>query len=113
MKHIPLLFVLATIGTVSCATPTEELITEAKECVNTSANELGVIGASKEQKTACWAAANSRIAAVAKRELERDIELATACPMGQVKVCQVYSRSDKRCACIRDYDLNRVLGGRY
>ena len=113
MKYIPLLFVLATIGTVSCATPTEELITEAKECVRTSANEMGVIGASKEQRTACWAAANSRIAAVAKRELERDIELANACPRGTIKFCRGHSRRDQQCDCVNNDAVREIFRGRY
>ena len=80
MKYIPLLFVLVTIS--GCATPINELIIEAKECVDHSANELGVIGASKEQRTACWADANDRIAAAAKRELERETAQANSCPQG-------------------------------
>ena len=63
MQHIPLLFVLVTIGgsTVSCSTTSiDELMIEAKECVDHSTNELGVIGASPEQRTACWDAYNEK-----------------------------------------------------
>ena len=63
MKYIPLLFVCITIGTVGCASSQEriiELSAEAKECVKHSTNELGVIGATPEQRTACWAAYNRK-----------------------------------------------------
>ena len=61
--YIPLLCVCITIGTVGCATSQEriiELSAEAKECVNHSTNELGVIGATPEQRTACWVAYNEK-----------------------------------------------------
>ncbi len=58
MKHIPLLFVCVTIG--GCAPNITELMVEAKECVKTSTNEAGVIGASDEQRQECWAAYNTR-----------------------------------------------------
>ncbi len=58
MKYIPLLFVLLTIG--GCASNITELMVEAKECVDTSTNELGVIGATSEQRTVCWAAYNKK-----------------------------------------------------
>ncbi len=60
MKYIPLLFVCITIGTVSCASNINELMVEAKECVNHSTNELGVIGATSEQRIACWSAYNKK-----------------------------------------------------
>ena len=61
MKYIPLLFVLITISTVGCASNSlEGLLVEAKECVAQSTNEQGVIGASKEQRLACWAAYNEQ-----------------------------------------------------
>jgi len=113
MQHIPLLFVLVTIGTVSCATSTNELIIEAKECVDHSTNELGVIGATDEQRTACWAEANDRIAAVAKRELEMETEQANSCTNGYIKVCEVWSSNDKRCSCVSRDEVSRALGGRY
>ena len=58
--YIPLLFVLLAISTVGCAASIEELMVEAKECVDQSANEQGVIGASKEQRLACWSAYNEK-----------------------------------------------------
>ncbi len=58
--YIPLLFVLITISTVGCATSLEELTAEAKECVAHSTNEQGVIGATPEQRTKCWAAYNEQ-----------------------------------------------------
>jgi len=61
MYYTPLLFVLLAISTVGCATSSiEELTAEARECVDQSANEHGVIGASKEQRLACWAAYNEK-----------------------------------------------------
>ncbi|KKK96167.1 hypothetical protein LCGC14_2665440 [marine sediment metagenome] len=61
--HIPLFIVCITIGTVGCATSQEQLIelsAEAKECVKQSTNLAGVIGATSEQRTACWSAYNDR-----------------------------------------------------
>jgi len=63
MQHIPLLVAYIALGgsTVGCATSSiEELTAEAKECVDQSVNELGVIGASPEQRIACWAAYNTK-----------------------------------------------------
>ena len=61
MKYIPLLFLLAIGGsTVGCASNITELMVEAKECVDHSTNKLGVIGATPEQRTACWAAYNRK-----------------------------------------------------
>jgi hypothetical protein len=57
MKYIPLLFVLLA----GCAVPMDELIKEAKECVDHSTNEMGIIGASDEQRMACWADVNIRL----------------------------------------------------
>jgi len=71
MQHIPLLVVCITMGgsTVGCATQSlEELSAEAKVCVAQSTNELGVIGASKEQKRACWVAYNEKIEIAYERE---------------------------------------------
>ncbi len=59
MKYIPLLFLLA-IGGIGCASNINELMVEAKECVDRSTNEMGVIGATPEQRTACWAAYNEK-----------------------------------------------------
>ena len=56
--NVFLLFVLLTIS--GCAASIEELMIEAKECVDHSTNELGVIGATPEQRTACWAAYNKK-----------------------------------------------------
>ena len=69
MKHIPLLFVFLTIG--GCAPNITELMVEAKECVDHSTNELGVIGATPEQRTACWAAYNEKTAELFKMSERR------------------------------------------
>jgi len=62
MQHIPLLVAFITMGgsTVGCASSIEELMIEAKECVAHSTNEQGVIGASKEQRLACWSDYNEQ-----------------------------------------------------
>ncbi len=57
--YIPLFIVLA-IGGIGCASNINELMIEAKECVNHSTNKLGVIGATSEQRTACWSAYNKK-----------------------------------------------------
>ena len=49
--YIPLFIVLA-IGGIGCASSSiEELTAEAKECVDHSTNELGVIGATPDKRS--------------------------------------------------------------
>ena len=72
MKHIPLLFVCVTIA--GCASNINELMIEAKECVDQSTNELGVIGATPEQRTACWAAYNKKTEVLFKRSEKERVE---------------------------------------
>ena len=104
MKYIPLLSVIFLTG---CAASMNELITEAKECNKTSINPQGVIGKpTGEQSTACWERVNNKVEAIAKREREREIEQANACPRGTTKWCMVYNRNDKRCSCV-------ILRGRH
>ncbi len=82
MQHIPLLVVCITIGgsTLGCATTSlEELTAEAMECVDQSTNLAGVIGASKEQRTACWADANEKIESMAKAEKMREERKGASC----------------------------------
>jgi len=75
MYYIPLLFVLLAISTVGCASNSlEELAAEAKVCVAQSTNELGVIGASPEQRTACWVAYNEKIEVVYERDERKRAE---------------------------------------
>ena len=96
MKYIPLLFVLLTIGTVGCAANSlEELMVEAKECVDQSTNLAGVIGASDEQRTACWADANKKLEMMAKREKQMEEEAAGRCPGRLVAWCDW-----KGCRCV-------------
>ena len=75
MQHIPLLFVCATIGgsAVGCASSMDELETEARECVDTSTNKLGI---TEEQRAACWRDVDER-AEEEDRQLERRDELIT------------------------------------
>ena len=104
MRFIPLLFVLLTMGTVGCATSLTELTAEAKVCVNQSTNLAGVVGATPEQRTACWADVNNRIAANAKRDAERDIEYADRCPSRMVKWCDW-----KGCVCVDQWEAQEAL----
>jgi hypothetical protein len=68
MNALPFLAVLIVAG---CATPTEELIREAKACVANHVNEKGVIGKpSDEERKLCWAEANRRSQAEYEREQE-------------------------------------------
>ncbi len=104
MQHIPLLFVLVAMSTVSCVASTEELLIEAKECVAQSTNEQGVIGASKEQQTACWVPVNERLASIAKREARLEAEEANRCPNGYVKYCDWTG-----CGCITNYEFREMM----
>ena len=96
MKHILLLFAILLAG---CAVvPTETLIQEAKECVATSHNDKGVIGASSEQSTACWEKFNKHQDAVARREEREEKRKAESCRRGYVKFCNSWGR----CGCMTD-----------
>ena len=112
MKHISLL--LSVIFLTGCSATMSELLTEAKECISTSINPQGIIGKpTDEQSTACWKKVNNKVEVNAKREHEREIEKANACPKGTTKWCRVYSRNDKRCSCVSRYEIGRILRGYY
>jgi len=68
MQYILLLAILG-----GCAVSMDELIVEARECVEQSTNLQGVIGATEEQRTACWAAVNEKTEILFKRS-ERQAE---------------------------------------
>ena len=108
MQHIPLLFVLVMIGgsTVGCAsTSLEELTAEAKVCVKQSTNLAGVVGASDEQRTSCWADANKKLEMMAKREKELEAEAAGRCPRGTVQ----WGDDWHGYKCISNYDSREKL----
>ena len=104
MQYIPLLVVLLTIGTVGCATSLEELTAEAKVCVDQSTNLAGVIGASKEQKTACWAGANEKLESMAKAEKRREERKGPTCGDGLVAWCDW-----KGCVCISRSQMQDIF----
>ena len=101
MKFTFLAFVILSTG---CATSIEELTVEAKECVDHSTNELGVIGASKEQRTACWVPVNEKLASIAKREARFEAEEAARCPRGYTKLCDWTG-----CGCITNYEFREMM----
>ena len=108
MKYIPLLFVLVTIG--GCAISIEELMIEAKECVDHSTNELGVIGATPEQRTTCWVPVNEKLELIAKREAELEAAEASKCPRGTTKWCKTRGRiGPQSCTCMRNENSRRKL----
>ena len=110
MKIHSLAFVIFLAG---CAASMDELIVEAKECVNNSysVDERGVIGdPTDEQKTICWNAVNNRVETIEKRAHERALESQTRCPKGMVKVCRVWSVNDRTCGCATRMEIGRVLG---
>ncbi len=101
MKHIPLLFVCVTIG--GCAPNITELMVEAKKCVDHSTNELGVIGATPEQRTECWAAYNKKTEELfkisEKKRKERELNeyyQALCAGTGRPPVIESWGRNDKR-----------------
>ena len=62
----------------------EELKTEARECVDHSTNELGVIGATDEQRTVCWKGVNNKLEAQAKAEKMRKERAGLNCGRGLI-----------------------------
>lgn len=117
MKFIPLLVVMLLTG---CAASMSELLTEAKECTSTSINPQGIIGKpTADQSKTCWQKVNNKTEAIAKREAEKELEKANACPKGTTKVCSKRqggrtSRKDPRdCSCWNNYAVRRIFLGRY
>ena len=103
MKHILLLFTVLLVG---CAVPTKTLLKDAKECVATSHNDKGVIGASPEQSAACWVAANQRLKAIEKREEREKKRKGESCGKGLIKWCD---QRWGRCGCVREHDAREAL----
>ena len=69
-----------------------------------STNELGVIGASEEQRTACWVPVNEKLESIAKREAGIEAADATRCPDGYVKVCDQWG-----CGCMKNADFREWM----
>jgi len=89
MQHIPLLVVCITMGgsAVGCASNMTELVSKARECVDKSTNDMGVIGASEEQRTACWAAVNKKLESQAKWKKRQQEKKGPSCGKGLVAWC--------------------------
>ena len=110
MNTLPLLSIAILAG---CAAPTEQLITEAKECVASHISSTGVMGKpTEEDSKECWVDVNARMEAEAKRETRKQ-EQSLSCPLGSVVFCKTHSRHDKECGCMRKSDLRSIFGGRY
>ena len=105
MNTLPLLSIAILAG---CAAPTEQLITEAKECVASHISSTGVMGKPTEEDTKeCWVDVNARMNAEAKRK-QKKIE--AKCPSGSVLV--VNSRLQQS-GCMRRSEIRDIFGGRY
>ena len=96
-----LLFVILLTG---CAASMKELIVEAKECVAHSVNEQGVIGATPEQRTACWAPVNDKIAAKERAAELREKRQGPSCGGRLVAWCDW-----KGCQCVSSRDVQDAL----
>ncbi len=110
MNILPLL----VLGLAGCAAPTEQLITEAKECVANHISPQGVMGKpTQDDKDLCWSDVNARMEAEAKRATRKKAEQPLSCPLGYVVVCKTHSRTDKECGCMRHSEVRRIFEGRY
>ena len=116
MKFLPLLAVMFLAG---CAPSTDQLHTDAMGCGTELVIEPnGIVRTPTEQEKTdqCkpfWDTYNERLIVIAKREREREMERANACPRGSTKVCRGRSRNDKRCFCVSNDEVRRVLLGRF
>jgi len=90
-----------------CAASMGELIVEARECVDQSTNLAGVIGATDEQSTACWAAVNEKIESRERAEEKREQREGPSCEKG-VAWCDWTG-----CRCVSRAAVRQALGGRY
>jgi len=98
MNILPLL----ALGLAGCAAPTEQLIQEATECVDNYISPQGVMGKPTDQdRQACWVDVNTRMEAEQKREEKKALNQVMTCPSGSTLWCRVYSKTDKRCGCVR------------
>ncbi len=108
MNILPLL----ALGLAGCAAPTEQLITEAKECVANYISPTGIMGKpTQDDKDLCWSDVNARMESEAKREARNKAEQPLSCPIGSVVACKTRSRTDKQCGCMRHSELERIFRG--
>lgn len=90
-----------------CATPTEELISEAHKCVDQYADANGVItSAPDEVREACWAPVNARQEAKLRYEKKQREKAAGSCPSGMISVCNGWGD----CGCIRRDEMRQIFG---
>ena len=114
MKYIPLLFVLVAIGTVGCATSTNDLHREAMGgCEKLIVEPNGIVRKPTEQEksdqcASAWKAYNKRLESNAKREAELEAAEAGRCPRGTTKWCNAHMRT-KKCSCIDDWEIRHML----
>ncbi len=107
MRYIPLLFVLLTIGTVGCATSTNDLYREAMGCGKELVIEPnGIVRKPTEQEKAdqcapAWQEYNDRVDAQIKREESRRLD-SQCCMDG-------HGRRDPFCKCISGKQLEELL----
>lgn len=102
-----LLFIFLAALIVSCATPLDEVIQEAKECVAGHHDEKGVLTpAPAEYSKECWAEANKRIESKARAEKRRE-ERRNTCPSGEIMYCDRWGD----CGCINRWELRRIIRG--
>lgn len=101
MNIIPLLLFLVFAG---CATPTAELMQEAKDCVAGYHDERGVLlDAPAAYKTECWLSVNNRLKSAERRRKKEEVN---TCPSGYIMWC--YNR---RCQCVTRGAARRALEG--
>jgi len=103
MQYILLLAILG-----GCAASMDELIVEAKECVDQSTNLQGVIGATGEQRQVCWAPVNDRIEARERAEERREKREGPSCGKGLIAWCDWTG-----CRCVTKDAVRRAFEGRH
>ena len=93
--------------------PTEQLLAEAKKCVDQAAienslqSEMGiVVEATQEQHDACWLVINDRIESERKRELKER----QPCPRGTTEWCGGgFGRGNCECRTITSVSTGNVM----
>ena len=120
MKFLPLFAVIVLMG---CAVSTDELHANAMGCKGELIIESnGIVRdpTQQEKSKQCkpfWDVYNKRLIAIAKREREREIEQASACPRDTTKWCMGSATRIKnknpRCSCVSNDETRMILKGRY
>jgi len=116
VKYIPLLAVMLLAG---CAVSTDELHANAMGCGKELVIEPnGIVREpTKQEKTdQCkpfWDVYNKRLISIARREHEREIERANACPRGTTKWCRGSAtrtnNKNQRCSCVSNDETREAL----